>query len=319
MITCKNLSKSYGDLNVLDDINLTISDGDIFGIIGKSGAGKSTLLRCINGLEKINHGEILIDDINIQSLSKKQLIHFRSNIGMIFQHFLLMERMTVYENIAFPMKCRKIPKAQIQSRVDELLKLVDLTDKKYSYPHELSGGQQQRVAIARALALNPKILLCDEATSALDPITCNAILDLLKMVNTQMGVTIVIVTHQVSVIKKICRNMALLNNGNVVYHGAVDDAFVYSKELLDNFLGESLSVELPQHGVNIEIINKNKAQSTIISELSILIQKPISLTSVKQDKFMALNYEFYIINVPNDDLDTVLQFLNDKMANWRII
>lgn len=204
MIAIKNLQKSFGSNEVLKDINITIQDGEIYGLIGVSGAGKSTLLRCINGLESYDGGSLRIDETEVSQLNHQELRKLRSKIGMIFQQFLLMERMTVYHNIAFPLKCWGKSKQEIDARVNELLSLVELEDKRDAKPRELSGGQKQRVAIARALAMNPRILLCDEATSALDPNITTSILQLLKRINQELGLTIIVVTHQMDVVKQVC-------------------------------------------------------------------------------------------------------------------
>jgi D-methionine transport system ATP-binding protein len=200
MIKINNLKKSFGSLQVLNDINLNIGTGQIYGLIGRSGTGKSTLLRCINGLESYDSGSLLVDGVEVKSLTSKEAREFKRGIGMIFQQFSLLSRLTVYENIALPMKCWKYKNAYIDSKVKELVEVVGIPDKLYAKPEQLSGGQKQRVAIARALSMNPKILLCDEATSALDPKTAQSIITLLNQINQQMGITIIVVTHQMSVL-----------------------------------------------------------------------------------------------------------------------
>lgn len=215
MIEILNLQKFYGDTKVLRDINVEIDKGDIYGLLGVSGAGKSTLLRCINGLESYEAGSLKVNDVEVKNLNEKELRAFRKNIGMIFQQFSLLERKTVYENVALPMECWGYKKQDIDKKVKELLELVELGDKIKSKPKELSGGQKQRVAIARALTLDPQILLCDEATSALDPSITNSILELLKKINRELGITIVVVTHQMNVVKQVCNKMAILSKGNL--------------------------------------------------------------------------------------------------------
>ncbi len=215
MIEISNLQKFYGDTKVLRDINVEINKGDIYGLLGVSGAGKSTLLRCINGLESYEAGSLKVNDVEVKNLNEKELRAFRKNIGMIFQQFSLLERKTVYENVALPMECWGYKKQDIDKKVKELLELVELGDKIKSKPKELSGGQKQRVAIARALTLDPQILLCDEATSALDPSITNSILELLKKINRELGITIVVVTHQMNVVKQVCNKMAILSKGNL--------------------------------------------------------------------------------------------------------
>ena len=217
MIEIKNLGKSYqtkdGLVEALNDVTLTIQDGDIFGIIGMSGAGKSTLVRCINMLEKPTQGEIIIDNVNIGKLSKKDLRKARRDITMIFQGFNLLEQRNVIDNVCFPLELIKVKPADRKKRALELLDLVGLGDKANVYPSQLSGGQKQRVAIARALATNPKILLCDEATSALDPKTTHQILDLIKEINKKLGITVIIITHQMNVVIEACNKVAILDGG----------------------------------------------------------------------------------------------------------
>ena len=229
MIKIENLSKTFYDENnaikALKNINLQINEGEIFGIIGLSGAGKSTLIRCINRLEEPTEGKIFIQGEDITAYDKEDLRKLRKNIGMIFQHFNLFLQKTVYKNIAFPLELEGLPKEEIEKRVDTLLDYVDLKDKKYAYPAQLSGGQKQRVAIARALANNPKILLSDEGTSALDPKTTKSILDLLRRTRDEFGLTIVLITHQMEVIKDICDRVAIIENGEIIELNTVEELF----------------------------------------------------------------------------------------------
>ena len=226
MIEFKKVFKKYADIEILKNINFKIEKGDIFGVIGLSGAGKSTLIRTINKKKKIDSGEIIIDDKEISKLSGKELMEFRKEIGMIFQNFNLLSSRTVYENVKLPLELiHKID----EKRIFEILDLVELTDKKDSYISKLSGGQKQRVAIARALITKPKILLCDEATSALDPLTASNILDLLKKINESLGITIVVITHQLEVVKKICNKLVVLKEGEIVEKGETDAIFKNTK------------------------------------------------------------------------------------------
>lgn len=223
MIELKNLSKVYDNgrnrVEAIKDINLTIEDGDIFGIIGLSGAGKSTLIRCINFLEKPTEGKVIFDGVDLGSISKKELLKKRQSMSMIFQNFNLLSQRTALDNICYPMEIAGISKHDARERARELLKIVGLEDKEKSYPVQLSGGQQQRVAIARALATNPTVLLCDEATSALDPNTTASILNLLKEINKNMGVTIIVITHEMKVIEQICNKVAVIDNSMIVEEG----------------------------------------------------------------------------------------------------
>ncbi len=240
MIQIRNLSKIYntesGQFKALENINLTIEDGDIFGIIGMSGAGKSTLLRCINLLEHPTSGEIVIDGEEITKFTGAQLLELRRHMGMVFQKFNLLTQRTVKDNVAYPLEICKVPKAQREKRVAELLELVDLSSKAENYPSQLSGGQQQRVSIARALANNPKIILCDEPTSALDSLTTNSLLQLLKDINKKLGVTIVLITHEMSVVRKICNRVAVINDAHIIEEGDVKDVFKNPREKMTKLL-----------------------------------------------------------------------------------
>ena len=237
MINIEHVSKQFGSLQVLEDISINIDQGDIFGIIGQSGAGKSTLLRCINGLEKYNGGSITVEGKEIAGLSQKELQLVRKDMGMIFQNFNLLGRLNVYDNVAFPMKSWGYKKKEIDERVRELIGLVDLNDKISAFPPYLSGGQKQRVAIARALTMQPKVLLCDEATSALDPRTAESILNLLKEINEKTGITIIVVAHQLSVIRNICTHMAILEDGHLACHGATTEIFMQAPAALRRLQG----------------------------------------------------------------------------------
>lgn len=238
IITGTNIGKIFdGNVEVLKNINFNIEKGDIYGLVGRSGAGKSTLLRCINGLISYDTGSLKVYDKEINLFSERELREFRKKIGMIFQHFSLIERRSVYHNIAIPMECWGYKEKKIRERVMNLLNLVGLEEKADVRPRQLSGGQKQRVAIARALAMKPDILLCDEATSALDPNTTNAILELLYKINQEMGITIVMVTHQMDVVRRICRNMAIIENGTAEIKGNVEEIFKDDPPQLKRLLG----------------------------------------------------------------------------------
>ena len=238
MIEINHLCKSFGTLEVLKDISLTVKTGEIYGLVGRSGAGKSTLLRCINGLENYDSGSLKIDGTEIRDLSKQEIRELRKGIGMIFQQFSLIERRSVYKNVALPMKCWKYDKATIDKRVHELLELVDISDKINDRPSVLSGGQKQRVAIARALALDSKLLLCDEATSALDPKTTQSVLRLLRDINQKLGLTIIVVTHQMEVVREVCDTISILENGKIAASGTVKDIFLQKPPSLMTLLGK---------------------------------------------------------------------------------
>jgi D-methionine transport system ATP-binding protein len=245
IIKLQGISKTFKtkdkEVKALKNINIQIEKGDIFGVIGYSGAGKSTLIRIINLLETPDAGEVRVNGVSLTKITNKQLREIRSNIGMIFQGFNLMNSIDVFSNIAAPLKNRKVPKAQISAKVDELLKLVGLEDKKHAYPNQLSGGQKQRVAIARALSSDPQILLCDEATSALDPNTTQSILQLIREIHDKLGIVIVIITHQMEVIKSICNKVAVMEQGEIVEQGNIVDIFTDPKSAIGReFVSHSL-------------------------------------------------------------------------------
>jgi D-methionine transport system ATP-binding protein len=250
MIEIKHVNKVFrqGKKNIqaLKDINLHIAPGTIFGVIGSSGAGKSTLIRCVNMLEAPTEGQIIVDGVDLTQLNADQLCLTRRNIGMIFQHFNLLSSRNAFDNVALPLELAGMDKQQIRQKVDHLLALVGLSDKKYVYPSNLSGGQKQRVAIARALACGPKVLLCDEATSALDPATTQSILALLKKINLELGITILLITHEMDVVKSICHEVAIIGQGELVEKGTVSDIFAHPKtELAHQFIRSTLDLSIP--------------------------------------------------------------------------
>lgn len=261
MIEIKNVSKVYktkdSEINALNNVNLRIGDGEIFGIIGASGAGKSSLVRCINKLEVPDSGQVFIDGSDITSLSQTQLRETRRKIGMIFQHFNLLMNKTVFDNVAFPLRISHLPKKQVEQQVQNILELVDLWDKKNSYPAQLSGGQKQRVGIARALANNPKIILSDEATSALDPTTTNSILELLKDINKRFNITIVVITHEMQVIKQICNKVAIIEDGAIVEEGSVIDIFTNPRSQTTRNFTKRLN-DIPEEYLNTGGNNGNE-------------------------------------------------------------
>lgn len=255
MIKIEHVSKAFysrkNTVHALNDISISVEKGDIYGVIGFSGAGKSTLIRMVNALEKPTSGSVFVNGLDVSALKGQALRSFRKDIGMIFQHFNLLSNKTVFQNIALPLRLVHKSKKEIQNRVKELLRFVELEDKTDSYPAELSGGQKQRVGIARALALNPSILLCDEATSALDPRTIDSILDLLKKVNRELNVTILMITHQMNVISSICNKVAVLEKGTLVERGSVIDVFGSPKtETTRGFIRTVINDRLPESVVS---------------------------------------------------------------------
>lgn len=268
MIELKHITKLYGSFKALDDINLTIKDGEIYGIVGQSGAGKSTLIRCINMLEPPTSGEVLIDGKDMTKLTKTQLREERKKIGMIFQHFNLLSNRTVAGNVAFPLELSNVPKAEQKKRIDEILDVVGLTEYKNKYPSQLSGGQKQRVGIARAIVSNPSVLLSDEATSALDPETVKSILQLLKDINKKLGITIIMITHQMEVIKEIAEQVAVIEKGRIIEQGSVVDLFTNPQtETLKKFVGSVMSSDVPKQLSHMNI-SKEKTKDndqTVVS------------------------------------------------------
>lgn len=316
LIKVQNLHKSFGDLKVLNDINLNIKKGSIFGLVGHSGAGKSTLLRTFNGLESINQGSIVIDGLEVSTLNPKDLRHLRQKIGMIFQHFSLLARKNVYENIILPLQCAHI---KIDSKkIKNLLELVGLEDKANSYPNALSGGQKQRVAIARALVLNPMLLLSDEATSALDPNITGAILDLLQNINKELGVTIVLVTHEMEVVKTLCQEAAFMDKGRVLRSGGIEDLFLTPDPKMREFLGENEI--LPSEGINIRIyFPKNIAQNPIITQMARTLQMDFSIVWGSLESFNGIALGTLVINIKESTKEQVCNYLSAQGAKWEII
>lgn len=318
MIKIQNLNKYYGDTQVLKDVNIEISKGEIFGIIGHSGAGKSTLLRCINGLEKYQEGSLTVQGKEVKDLNDSEIRNLRKNLGMIFQHFSLLERRTVFENVALPLECFKYSKAEIEKRVNNLLEIVGLSDKKDVKPRNLSGGQKQRVAIARALALEPKVLLCDEATSALDPNTTKSILTLLEDINKKLDITIIIVTHQMEVVKQICTRVAVMEDGKVLEIENTEDLFLNNTRGLKALIGDE-QIVLPE-GTNIKIIfPKEIANQSIITNMARTLDFDFSISYGKLEKFRNDVLGSLIITVKDHYANAVKQYLTEKNITWEEI
>lgn len=323
-IEIKNLSKRFeikgNQIVALDKINLKIEKGDIYGIIGMSGAGKSTLVRSINYLEKPSEGQVLIDGVELSGLSEKDLRKKRSEIGMIFQNFNLLEQKNVLDNICFPLEITGVKRKEARSRARELLKVVNLEEKEKVYPSQLSGGQKQRVAIARALATNPKILLCDEATSALDPQTTGAILDLLKEINERLGITIVIITHQMSVVTEICKKVAIIDSGRLVEEGTVEQIFEApksdaTKELISGKEIRFTPLECLDSERKIRIVFKdNSAYEPIISNLILKFGVPVNILKADTKNVHGKAVGEMILGLPDGDViqEKILNYLDDK-------
>lgn len=318
MIIFNNVTKSFGDLSVLSGVNLNIEKGRIYGLAGRSGAGKSTLLRCINGSETYDDGTLIVDGTDVKTLSRKDIRVFRKEIGMIFQQFSLLDRLTVYENIALPLKCWKYNSKFIDKKVKELLEMVEIPDKLNQKPRELSGGQKQRVAIARALAMDPKILLCDEATSALDPKTAKSITALLNDINRNLGITIVIVTHQMSVLRSSCEEIAILEKGKVAASGMVEDIFLEQPKALKNLIGES-NVVLPTQGINISIfLSHDNSMKPIITQMARELNIDFTILGGGMEAYRDNILGSVIINIPEKNYESVKRFLTDHSVRWEI-
>lgn len=310
MIEIKKLSKKFESkdktVNALVNIDLKVEQSDIFGIIGLSGAGKSTLVRCINFLEKPTTGNVIIDGKDLKKLSYKQLLKERQSIGMIFQGFNLLMQKNVVENIAFPLLISGIKKDKAIERANELLKIVDLEDKEKAYPAELSGGQKQRVAIARALATNPKILLCDEATSALDPNTTRSILALLKQINKDFGITIVIITHEMDVIEEVCNKVAIIDKGIIAETGNVEDIFAKPKSDIAKKLifGENqVSFENISNAIRI-IFDGKSSKKSVISDMITKCQCDINIVFAELKNIDGKTLGQMVIGLPSEQENT---------------
>ncbi len=318
MIDLVNVRKSFGDLEVLKDINLHINEKEIYGIIGQSGAGKSTLLRCINGLETYDSGTITVGGKTVDVSDKQALRELRKNMGMIFQNFNLLSRLDVYDNVALPLRFwgENPNTPENKQKIEHLIELVGLKEKIHERPGNLSGGQKQRVAIARALVNDPKILLCDEATSALDPRITHGILELLKQINEELGITIVVVTHQMEVVKQICERVAFLKHGVVLAEGKPEELFVKPTEDIKKFLGEE-GQTLPTTGVNIQLFfTDDSSDEPVITEMARELGIDFSICWAKLEEFRENVFGSLILNIQESDKDKVFEFLKDKKVTW---
>ena len=324
MIELRNLSKSFmtadGQVDALRHINLTINDGDVYGIIGMSGAGKSTLVRCINMLERPTDGSVLLDGQDLGAMGKKEIRDIRRTVTMIFQSFNLLMQRTCLQNVMFPLKLAKVPRAEAEARAKELLQTVGLPDKANSYPAQLSGGQQQRVAIARALATNPKVLLCDEATSALDPKTTHSILDLIREINRNTGITVIVITHQMSVVQEICNRVAILENGEVVEEGDVKEVFsspkaAATRSLVFPEMADSIS-DFAQSGQHVRVIfnGANASKEPLIASMAVECGILASILGASTRSIGDKAYGYMILDIPGgpDQLATAVKYLSTK-------
>ena len=341
MIRLENVSKTFTDSNkevhAVNNVSLTINDGDIFGIIGFSGAGKSTLVRCINLLERPTEGKVFVDDAEITALSGKELRKARKKIGMIFPHFNLMPSRTIFGNVAYPLRGSGLSKEEIKEKVHHLLELVGISEKENAFPSQLSGGQKQRVAIARALANDPNILLCDEATSALDPQTTKSILKLLQQLNQTLGITVVVITHEMAVVKEICNRVAVMDHGDVVEEGEVFHVFASPKEPLtrsfikttsnlqkiEELIAADSPVVATKKGeliVRLSYVEKNTSEpliSTVTQKFGIILNIVFADVEIVQNA--PIGGTVAIVSGESSRIDEALQYLRDKNVGVEVI
>lgn len=326
MIELQNLSKIYsspaGDVEALRDVSLRIEDGEIFGIIGLSGAGKSTLVRCINLLERPTAGKVLIDGRDLTALPRAELLQTRRMISMIFQGFNLLEQRSVLKNITFPLEISGVKRQDAKARAQELLRVVGLEDKADAYPVQLSGGQKQRVAIARALATQPRYLLCDEATSALDPNTTRSILELLRSINQELGVTIVVITHEMKVIDQICDRVAVIDQSRIAEVGKVSEVFTspssdIARELI---LPQGRAAIDTTGGKKIRLIfDSSVSQEPIISRMTLDCQAPVNIIFADTREYDGVIFGHMILELPRDEhqADKILTWLKNSPVKWK--
>ncbi len=344
MIDLKNITKTYThrgkSVNALDNVSLHIESGEIFGVVGQSGAGKSTLIRCVNLLETPTMGNVIVDGKNLVSLSSAELLKARHQMGMIFQHFNLLSSRTVFDNVALPLELAGLSKAEIKAKVDPLLALTGLADKGEHYPAQLSGGQKQRVAIARALSSEPKVLLSDEATSALDPKTTESILALLKDINRTLGVTILMITHEMEVVKSICDKVALLEHGKLVEVADTDTFFANPQsDLGKRFVEQSQQFDLPPHiaetlskredGASLNVKNPviklafhgNHVDTPVISDLSKKFGIDVNIIQAKVEHIRTTNIGLMIAELIGDDEQTqaALEYLTTLPLKMEVL
>ncbi len=321
MIELKKVGKVFrtanGDVEALKDIDLTVNDGEIFGIIGLSGAGKSTLVRCINMLERPTSGEVLIDGRDLSKMSRRELLATRKSIGMIFQGFNLLAQRTSLQNVCYPLEISGVSKAKAKQKALELLELVGLSDRAGSYPAQLSGGQKQRVAIARALATDPKVLLCDEATSALDPNTTDSILELLRRINRELGVTVVIITHEMRVIEQICHRVAVIDHSVIVEIGEVKQVFAdpQSQIAREIILPKAKSIDRIDGGQKLRIVfDGNSSFEPVVSNMVLDCRTPVNILFADTRDIDGKAFGQMVLQLPDDEgaLARITKFLDSR-------
>lgn len=319
ILSIQNLNKTFkdkgGEVVALKDISIDIKQGEIYGIIGLSGAGKSTLVRCMNYLEEPTEGKVIFKGKNLGLVKKKELREIRQEISMIFQQFNLLSQRTVLRNVTFPLEIRGINKKDAEEKAKRLIKLVDLDGRENSYPSQLSGGQKQRVAIARALATDPKVLLCDEATSALDPNTTNSILSLLQRLNKEMGITIVVITHEMDVISRICNRVAIIHAGMIAESGYVDEIFMSPSTSIGKnlILGDAMrDVEFLEGKYYRITFDGRKSNEPLIANLVLKSKAPINILYAHTKDVGGISYGEMVIGIPSDEKvsEEILKLLN---------
>ncbi|MBQ2701023.1 MAG: ATP-binding cassette domain-containing protein [Clostridia bacterium] len=322
LIDIQGVKKVYpvqnGEVVALNDINLQIKKGEIYGIIGLSGAGKSTLIRCINRLDTPTEGKILIDGKNVLTMNKNELRSMRRSVSMIFQQFNLLMQQTVFKNVRYPLEIAGVPAKKADARVKELLEIVGLEDKANVYPAQLSGGQKQRVAIARALASDPQVLLCDEATSALDPMTTQSILKLLQDINQKLGITIVIITHEMAVIRQVCTHVAILDGGCIAEEGSVDEVFTHTKSqagrrLFGIITPETQEIVTDTPAIRI-VFDGEQLADPVIADLILHLGVPVNILSADVRMLNGSQYGQMLIALPDDPWirKDAITYLKDK-------
>ena len=311
IINVQNVTKSYNKQIILKQINMTVKPGEIYGLIGLSGSGKSTLLRCINGIEKFDSGEIHIENELISYDDSIKSRRIKKRIGMIFQNFALLERKTVFENIALPMKCWKEEKNKTEKRVKELMEFVGISHIAGKKPSQISGGQKQRVAIARALSLSPKILLCDEATSALDPNTTKSILELLKEINRKLNITVIIVTHEMEVIRSVCDKMSIIENGEIKISGDTQEIFLMNPEPLQNVTGKK-RIQLSKDKTVLKISFTSQEDTAVLSYMPQDLKTGFSILSADIDNYNEKTTGNIFISFKAENKALIMNYLLEK-------
>ena len=311
IINVQNVTKSYNKQVILKQINMTVKPGEIYGLIGLSGSGKSTLLRCINGIERFDSGEIHIENELISYDDSIKSRRIKKRIGMIFQNFALLERKTVFENIALPMKCWKEEKNKTENRVKELMEFVGISHIAGKRPSQISGGQKQRVAIARALSLSPKILLCDEATSALDPNTTKSILELLKEINRKLNITVIIVTHEMEVIRSVCDKMSIIENGEIKISGDTQEIFLMNPEPLQNVTGKK-RIQLSEDKTVLKISFTSQKDTAVLSYMPQDLKTEFSILSADIDNYNEKTTGNIFISFKAENKALIMNYLLEK-------